>query len=90
MDMNQPSNFMPTPDQDVLDVKPLRMLAPMFPAPFGANTFNQSTTPPFVLVTPAWVYLLLQVCAGSALAAVSHEGPQTDRRHGTWFRFLGL
>ncbi|GJN17392.1 hypothetical protein PR202_gb04454 [Eleusine coracana subsp. coracana] len=44
---------MPTPDQDVLDVKPLRTLAPMFPAPLGVNTFNQSTTPPLVLVAPA-------------------------------------
>uniref|UniRef100_A0A0A9CYK9 Uncharacterized protein n=1 Tax=Arundo donax TaxID=35708 RepID=A0A0A9CYK9_ARUDO len=51
--MNRPSNFMPTPDQDVLDVKPLRTLAPMFPAPLGVNTFNQSTTPPLVFVTPA-------------------------------------
>jgi [histone H3]-lysine9 N-dimethyltransferase len=54
--MNQPSNFMPTPDQDVLDVKPLRTLAPMLPAPLGVNTFNQSTTPPLVLVTPAGQY----------------------------------
>ncbi|GJM92796.1 hypothetical protein PR202_ga09296 [Eleusine coracana subsp. coracana] len=44
---------MPTPDQDVLDVKPLRTLAPMFPAPLGVNTFNQSTTQPLVLVAPA-------------------------------------
>ncbi|KAL6616258.1 hypothetical protein ACP70R_038528 [Stipagrostis hirtigluma subsp. patula] len=51
--MDQPSNFMPTPDQDVLDVKPLRTLAPMFPASLGVNTFNQSTTPPLVFVTPA-------------------------------------
>ncbi|CAD6229387.1 unnamed protein product [Miscanthus lutarioriparius] len=51
--MNRPSNFMPTPEQDVLDVKPLRTLAPMFPAPLGVNTFNQSTTPPLIFVTPA-------------------------------------
>ncbi|CAO1946346.1 unnamed protein product [Urochloa humidicola] len=50
--MNRPSNFMPTPDQDVLDIKPLRTLAPMFPAPLGVNTFNQSTTPPLIFVTP--------------------------------------
>lgn len=53
VEMNPPSNFMPTPDQDVLDVKPLRTLAPMFPAPLGVNTFNQSTTPPLIFVTPA-------------------------------------
>jgi euchromatic histone-lysine N-methyltransferase len=52
-EMNEPSNFMPTPDQDVLDIKPLRTLAPMFPAPLGVNTFNQSTTPPLIFVTPA-------------------------------------
>ncbi|KAJ1285879.1 hypothetical protein BS78_03G312200 [Paspalum vaginatum] len=51
--MNQPSNFMPTPDQDALDIKPLRTLAPMFPAPLGVNTFNQSTTPPLIFVAPA-------------------------------------
>jgi [histone H3]-lysine9 N-dimethyltransferase len=54
--MKGPSNFMPTPDHDVLDVKPLRTLAPMFPAPLGVNTFNQSTTPPLVLVAPAGQY----------------------------------
>jgi hypothetical protein len=41
-------------------------------------------------VSNARVYLLLQVRAGSALAAVSHEGPQTDLGRGTRFRFLGL
>ncbi|KAL6853539.1 hypothetical protein ACP4OV_019568 [Aristida adscensionis] len=51
--MDRPSNFIPTPDQDVLDIKPLRTLAPMFPMPLGVNTFNQSTTPPLVLVAPA-------------------------------------
>jgi [histone H3]-lysine9 N-dimethyltransferase len=51
--MNGPSNFMPTPEQDVLDVKPLRTLAPMFPAPLGVNTFNHSTTPPLIFVTPS-------------------------------------
>jgi hypothetical protein len=79
--MNQPSNFMPTPDQDQ-DVKPLRTLVPVFPSPLGVNTSNQSTTPPLVLVAPARVCLLLQVRAGSVLAAVSHEGPQTDLRRG--------
>jgi len=44
---------MPTPDQDVLDVKPLRTLAPMFPAPLGVNTYNHSTSPPLIFVTPA-------------------------------------
>ncbi|TVU36553.1 hypothetical protein EJB05_18491, partial [Eragrostis curvula] len=53
VDMNRPSNFMPTPDLDVLDMKPLRTLAPMFPAPLGVNTFNESTTPPLVVVNPA-------------------------------------
>ncbi|XP_072997007.1 histone-lysine N-methyltransferase, H3 lysine-9 specific SUVH1-like [Typha latifolia] len=38
--------------QEALDVKPLRSLAPMFPSPLGLNTFTQSTTPPFVCVTP--------------------------------------
>uniref|UniRef100_A0ACD5WGS0 Uncharacterized protein n=1 Tax=Avena sativa TaxID=4498 RepID=A0ACD5WGS0_AVESA len=47
------TNFMPTPDQDVLDIKPLRTLAPMFPAPLGVNTFNQPSTPPLVFVTSA-------------------------------------
>uniref|UniRef100_A0A0D9V6Z6 Histone-lysine N-methyltransferase n=1 Tax=Leersia perrieri TaxID=77586 RepID=A0A0D9V6Z6_9ORYZ len=48
------SNFMPTPEQDVLEVKPLRTLAPMFPAPLGLDVFNQSnTTPPMVFVAPA-------------------------------------
>ncbi|KAL5222018.1 hypothetical protein ABZP36_026731 [Zizania latifolia] len=51
--MNQASNFMPTPDQDVLEVKPLRTLAPMFPAPLGVNVFNQLTTSPLVFVAPA-------------------------------------
>ncbi|TVU34190.1 hypothetical protein EJB05_16021, partial [Eragrostis curvula] len=43
-------------DLDVLDIKPLRTLAPMFPTPLGINTFNQSTTPPLVVVTPAGQY----------------------------------
>jgi hypothetical protein len=90
MDMNQPSNFMPTPDQDVLDVKPLRMLAPMFPVPLGVNTFNQSTILPLVLTGPARVYLLLQVRVGSTFSAVSHDGPQTDLQCGMWFHFIEL
>uniref|UniRef100_A0ACD5VW07 Uncharacterized protein n=1 Tax=Avena sativa TaxID=4498 RepID=A0ACD5VW07_AVESA len=51
--MNRTSNFMPTPDQGVLDIRPLRTLAPMFPAPLGVNTFNQPSTPPLVFVTSA-------------------------------------
>ncbi|KAL5228872.1 hypothetical protein ABZP36_017137 [Zizania latifolia] len=51
--MNRASNFMPTPDQDVLEVKPLRTLAPMFPAPLGVNVVNQSKTPPLVFAAPA-------------------------------------
>ncbi|KAE8787630.1 Histone-lysine N-methyltransferase, H3 lysine-9 specific SUVH1 [Hordeum vulgare] len=52
--MDRTSNFMPTPDQSVLDVQPLRTLAPMFPAPLGVNTFNlTNTTPPLVFVTSA-------------------------------------
>ncbi|XP_006644882.1 histone-lysine N-methyltransferase, H3 lysine-9 specific SUVH1-like [Oryza brachyantha] len=51
--MNRESNFMPTPDQDVLEVKPLRTLAPMFPAPLGVDVLNRSTTPPLVFVAPA-------------------------------------
>ncbi|XP_047057646.1 histone-lysine N-methyltransferase, H3 lysine-9 specific SUVH1-like [Lolium rigidum] len=54
--MSRPSSFVPTPDQDVLDIKPLRTLSPMFPAPLGLNTFNQPSspgTPPLVFVTTA-------------------------------------
>ncbi|XP_044350577.1 histone-lysine N-methyltransferase, H3 lysine-9 specific SUVH1 isoform X1 [Triticum aestivum] len=52
--MDRTSNFMPTPDQDVLDIQPLRTLAPMFPAPLGVNTFNvPNTTPPLIFVTSA-------------------------------------
>nr|XP_051227175.1 histone-lysine N-methyltransferase, H3 lysine-9 specific SUVH1-like isoform X2 [Lolium perenne] len=54
--MSRPSSFVPTPDQDVLDIKPLRTLSPMFPAPLGVNTFNQPSspgTPPMVFVTTA-------------------------------------
>ncbi|CAM0883148.1 unnamed protein product [Alopecurus aequalis] len=59
---------MPTPDQDVVDIKPLRTLAPMFPAPLGVNTFNQpSTTPPMVFVTPAGQF-------PGAFGALNHPG----------------
>uniref|UniRef100_A0A0E0FUR8 Histone-lysine N-methyltransferase n=1 Tax=Oryza nivara TaxID=4536 RepID=A0A0E0FUR8_ORYNI len=51
--MNRESNFMPTPDQDVLEVKPLRTLAPMFPAPLGVDVLNRLTAPPLVFVAPA-------------------------------------
>ncbi|KAG8085974.1 hypothetical protein GUJ93_ZPchr0010g9974 [Zizania palustris] len=50
-EMNSASNFIPGPNQELLDAKPLRSLAPMFPAPMGANV-NQSSTPPLVCVTP--------------------------------------
>ncbi|XXG50723.1 hypothetical protein AAC387_Pa02g4668 [Persea americana] len=40
-----------------LDVKPLRSLAPMFPAPFGFTTYSPSEAPPsFVCVTPFGPY----------------------------------
>ncbi|KAL0921962.1 hypothetical protein M5K25_005916 [Dendrobium thyrsiflorum] len=43
-----------TKEDAVLDVKPLRSLAPMFPAPYGFNTtFSSSdSAPPFVCVSP--------------------------------------
>ncbi|XP_020584833.1 histone-lysine N-methyltransferase, H3 lysine-9 specific SUVH1-like [Phalaenopsis equestris] len=43
-----------TQEDAVLDVKPLRSLAPMFPAPYGFNTtFSFSgSSPPFVCVSP--------------------------------------
>ncbi|KAL5994832.1 hypothetical protein ACLOJK_024889 [Asimina triloba] len=48
------SNYNSSIDEsDVLDVKPLRSLAPMFPAPFGYTTFSPPNAPPsFVCVTP--------------------------------------
>ncbi|KAF0923419.1 hypothetical protein E2562_006323 [Oryza meyeriana var. granulata] len=49
--MDRASNFIPGPYQELLDAKPLRSLAPMFPAPMGVNV-NQSSTPPLVCVTP--------------------------------------
>ncbi|XP_078160956.1 histone-lysine N-methyltransferase, H3 lysine-9 specific SUVH3-like [Carex rostrata] len=36
----------------VLDVKPIRTLAPMFPAPQGFNTYTPPNNPSFVCVTP--------------------------------------
>ncbi|THU70376.1 hypothetical protein C4D60_Mb08t24330 [Musa balbisiana] len=51
--MERHSNCTPSSSENgVLDVKPLRSLAPMFPAPFGFNAITQSTVPPFVCVTP--------------------------------------
>jgi len=44
-------DFIPGPNQELLDIKPLRSLAPMFPAPMGVN-IDQSSTPPLVCVTP--------------------------------------
>ncbi|KAG8039382.1 hypothetical protein GUJ93_ZPchr0036g6506 [Zizania palustris] len=44
-EMNRASHFIPGPNQELLDAKPLRSLAPMFPAPMGVNV-NQSSTPP--------------------------------------------
>ncbi|KAL6841228.1 hypothetical protein ACP4OV_028746 [Aristida adscensionis] len=49
--MYRASNFIPDPHQELLEAKPLRSLAPMFPAPMGVNV-NQSSTPPLVCVTP--------------------------------------
>ncbi|KAK3135227.1 hypothetical protein QOZ80_5BG0416320 [Eleusine coracana subsp. coracana] len=49
--MYRASTFIPDPNQELLDAKPLRSLAPMFPAPMGVNV-NQSSTPPLVCVTP--------------------------------------
>ncbi|XP_058080002.1 histone-lysine N-methyltransferase, H3 lysine-9 specific SUVH1 [Magnolia sinica] len=43
----------PTDESPILDVKPLRILAPMFPAPFGYTTFSPPDAPPsYVCVTP--------------------------------------
>ncbi|KAF3330668.1 histone-lysine N-methyltransferase, H3 lysine-9 specific SUVH1-like protein [Carex littledalei] len=40
-------------DQDVLDPKPMRTLAPMFPTPLGFHTVTENTTsPPLIRVTP--------------------------------------
>jgi [histone H3]-lysine9 N-dimethyltransferase len=48
-----PSNQEDVSDQDALDPKPMRTLAPMFPAPLGFNTVtDHTTTPPLVRVTP--------------------------------------
>lgn len=43
-----------TKEDAVLDVKPLRSLAPMFPAPYGFNTTFSSpgSSPPFVCISP--------------------------------------
>lgn len=49
--MDRARNFIPGPNQELLDIKPIRSLAPMFPAPMGVN-INQSSTPPLVCVTP--------------------------------------
>lgn len=50
-EMDRASNFIPGPYQELVDAKPIRSLAPMFPAPLGINV-NQSSTPPLVCVTP--------------------------------------
>ncbi|XP_020100520.1 histone-lysine N-methyltransferase, H3 lysine-9 specific SUVH1-like [Ananas comosus] len=39
-------------NQDALDVKPLRTLAPFFPAHLVFDNFNQSSNPPLVCITP--------------------------------------
>uniref|UniRef100_A0ACD5YBF2 Uncharacterized protein n=1 Tax=Avena sativa TaxID=4498 RepID=A0ACD5YBF2_AVESA len=49
--MERAMNFVPGPNQELLDIKPLRSLAPMFPAPMGVNV-NQSSTPQLVCITP--------------------------------------
>ncbi|XP_047095339.1 histone-lysine N-methyltransferase, H3 lysine-9 specific SUVH1-like [Lolium rigidum] len=49
--MDRARNFIPDPNEELLDIKPLRSLAPMFPAPMGVNII-QSSTPPLVCVTP--------------------------------------
>uniref|UniRef100_A0ACD5TA12 Uncharacterized protein n=3 Tax=Avena sativa TaxID=4498 RepID=A0ACD5TA12_AVESA len=49
--MDRAMDFIPGPNQELLDIKPLRSLAPMFPAPMGVN-IDQSSTPPLVCVTP--------------------------------------
>ncbi|XP_008810793.2 LOW QUALITY PROTEIN: histone-lysine N-methyltransferase, H3 lysine-9 specific SUVH1-like [Phoenix dactylifera] len=52
--MEEPSNCAPSLPKEpvVLDVKPLRSLAPMFPAPLGLSTFSPPEAPSFVCVTP--------------------------------------
>ncbi|WOL17112.1 hypothetical protein Cni_G25901 [Canna indica] len=52
--MARRSNSTPTSENGVLDVKPLRSLAPMFPTPFGFNTTMQSTVPPLIRISPAF------------------------------------
>ncbi|KAJ3703088.1 hypothetical protein LUZ61_006793 [Rhynchospora tenuis] len=48
-----PTNQEDGSDQDVLDPKPMRTLAPMFPAPLGFHTVTEHTAcPPVVRVTP--------------------------------------
>uniref|UniRef100_A0ACD5TA21 Uncharacterized protein n=2 Tax=Avena sativa TaxID=4498 RepID=A0ACD5TA21_AVESA len=49
--MDRATNFIPGPNQELLDIRPLRSLAPMLPAPMGVN-ITQSSTPPLVCVTP--------------------------------------
>lgn len=50
-EMYRASTFIPDPNQELLDARPLKSLAPMFPTPMGVNV-NQSSTPPLVCVTP--------------------------------------
>ncbi|KAG6500629.1 histone-lysine N-methyltransferase, H3 lysine-9 specific SUVH1-like [Zingiber officinale] len=50
--MERRSNCTLEGENGVLDVKPLRSLAPMFPAPFGFNMVTQSNVPPLVCISP--------------------------------------
>ncbi|XP_074578940.1 histone-lysine N-methyltransferase, H3 lysine-9 specific SUVH1-like [Curcuma longa] len=50
--MERRSNCTPVAENGVLDVKPLRSLAPMFPAPLGFEMVTQSNVPPLVSISP--------------------------------------
>ncbi|KAG6494274.1 histone-lysine N-methyltransferase, H3 lysine-9 specific SUVH1-like [Zingiber officinale] len=50
--MERRSNCTPVAENGVLDVKPLRSLAPMFPAPLGFDMVTRSNVPPLVCISP--------------------------------------
>ncbi|KAF8731857.1 hypothetical protein HU200_015801 [Digitaria exilis] len=54
--MAQPTASVPLNDMEVIDVKPLRTLTPMFPAPLGLHTFTPQNSPSFICVTPFGPY----------------------------------
>lgn len=66
-----------TKEDAVLDVKPLRSLAPMFPAPYGFNTtFSSSgSAPPFVCVSP---FGASSTCEGGFSPFFTTAGPTSQ------------